>query len=229
MEREAGPQGTALCAPLVPAAGTRLLAQRRCRSCSENPFPFGQHTPVPQRLLLLLRGGWGPGRGLGAACPLLPAALRSQRRAARSLVGAHPSSKLSEYTCVYIGLMQPWNRGRETSEARGLKGQACRGALLQTPGAPWPGHRLHPRHPTARIHGARPSSSISLAYILQQYRDIPLCTPAVALQQLREQRPAPSPGCSAGTSGRGPAGGRALAVGLGPPLGLWGTGALLPA
>lgn len=111
--------------------------------------------------------------------------------------------------------MQPWNRGRETSEARGLKGQACRGALLQTPGAPWPGHRLHP---TARIHGARPSSSISLAYILQQYRDIPLCTPAVALQQLREQRPAPSPGCSAGTSGRGPAGGRALAVGLGPPL-----------
>lgn len=108
--------------------------------------------------------------GFGAGCPLLPAALRHQRRAARSLVGAHPSSKLSEYTCGYIGLMQPWNRGRETSKARGLEGRACRGALLQTPACPmaW---ALQP--PQAPIRGARPSSSIFLAYILQQYRDTP--------------------------------------------------------
>lgn len=134
------------------------------------PIPIRAAHPGPTAAPAPPARSWGPGGGFGAGCPLLPAALRHQRRAARSLVGAHPSSKLSEYTCVYIGLMQPWNRGRETSKARGLEGRACRGGAPSNTSCPvaW---ALHP--PQAPIRGARPSSSIFLAYILQQYRDTP--------------------------------------------------------
>lgn len=110
------------------------------------------------------RGGLGQG---APSCRQLCAASAVQRARswARTLAVSSASIRVDISGSCSLGIEEGKPAKRE-----GSRGEPVRGALLQTPACPmaW---ALHP--PQAPIRGVRPSSSIFLAYILQQYRDTP--------------------------------------------------------
>lgn len=131
------------------------------------PIPIWAAHPGPTAAPAMRLGIWGDSGQGAPSCRQLCATSAVQRACswARTLEVSSASIRVDISGSCSLGVEEGKPAKRE-----GSRGEPVGECSFKHQLAPWPGRCSHPRHP---IHGARPSSSIFLAYILQQYRDTP--------------------------------------------------------